>query len=76
VDKVQNHARFGLDHAFHHDLSSIIPDRNRNTFLVMPRAALQGTCRLPDYADSKLVAPLNFLLGARLRLLSYGLHSA
>jgi hypothetical protein len=26
--------RFGLDHAFHHYLSSIIPDRNRNTFLV------------------------------------------
>jgi hypothetical protein len=34
VDKVQNDVRFGLDHAFHHDLSSSIPDRNRNTFLV------------------------------------------
>ena len=34
VDKVQNGVRFGLDHAFHHDLSSSIPDRNRNTFLV------------------------------------------
>src|SRR5713101_1147498 len=34
VDKVQNAVRFGLDHAFHHDLPGIIPDRNRNTFLV------------------------------------------
>jgi hypothetical protein len=42
----------------------------------MPRAALQGTCRLPDYADSRLVALLNFLLAARLRVLSCGLHSA
>src|SRR6266478_2422748 len=34
VDKVQNDVRFGLDHAFHHDLSSIVTNRNRNTFLV------------------------------------------
>src|ERR1700722_19940549 len=34
MDKVQNHVRFGLDHAFHHDLSGSIPDRNRNAFLV------------------------------------------
>src|SRR6266478_5603615 len=34
VDKVQNDVRFGLHHAFHHDLSSIVTNRNRNTFLV------------------------------------------
>src|SRR5271170_1000636 len=34
MDKVQNRVRSGLDHAFHHYLSGIIPDRNRNTFLV------------------------------------------
>ena len=34
IDKLQNHARFCLDQAFHHDLSSTIHHRNRNTFLV------------------------------------------
>ena len=34
VDKVQKDVRFGLDHAFPDDLSSSIPDRNRNTLLV------------------------------------------
>ena len=34
IDKLQNHARFGLDHAFHHDLSGTIHHRNRNAFLV------------------------------------------
>jgi alpha-L-arabinofuranosidase len=34
VDKVQNDVRISLDHAFHHELPGIIPDRNRNTFFV------------------------------------------
>src|ERR1700674_4176507 len=34
VEKVQKDVCFGLDHAFHHDLPDIIPDGNRNTFLV------------------------------------------
>src|SRR6202166_4470388 len=34
IDKLQNHAGFRLDHAFHHDLSRTIPHRNRNAFLV------------------------------------------
>ena len=33
-EKLQNRARFRLDDAFHHDLPSIIPDRDRNAFLV------------------------------------------
>jgi len=36
----------------------------------MPRAALQGTCRLPDYADSGQVTPLNFLRGVGFRALA------
>src|SRR6266851_6967278 len=34
VHKLQNHAGFRLDDAFHHDLSGSIHDRARNTFLV------------------------------------------
>jgi len=34
IDKLQNHARFRLDDAFHHDLSCTIHHRNRNAFLV------------------------------------------
>jgi len=34
VDKLQNHAGFGFDDAFHHHLAGNIHDRNRNTFLV------------------------------------------
>src|SRR6202021_2953662 len=34
VDKFQNDVRFRLDHTFHHELPGIIPDRNRNAFLV------------------------------------------
>ena len=34
IDKLQNHARFRLDHAFHHPLSRTISHRNRNAFLV------------------------------------------
>src|SRR6266851_1759437 len=34
VDKIQNDVRFRLDHTFHHELPGIIPDRNRNAFLV------------------------------------------
>src|SRR6202522_2137311 len=34
IDKLQNHAGLGLDHAFHHNLSGSIPHRNRNTFLM------------------------------------------
>jgi VWFA-related protein len=33
-DKLQNHARFRFDDTFHHHLPGIIPDGNRNTFLV------------------------------------------
>jgi hypothetical protein len=52
VDKIQNDVRFRLDHTFHHELPGIIPDRNRNAFLVMPRAALQG------YADFLIMPTL------------------
>src|SRR6266403_18454 len=54
VDKVQNDVRFGLDHAFHHDLSSSIPDRNRNTFLVHIHADIFS-------ADHKGAPPLERL---------------
>src|SRR6266851_4097941 len=43
VDKLQNHARFRLDDTFHHDLPGIIPDGNRNTFLVHVHADLFST---------------------------------
>jgi len=50
--RIENDVRFCLDHTFHHELPGIIPDGNRNAFRVTPRVALQGTCPLPDYADS------------------------
>jgi hypothetical protein len=34
IDKLQNHAGLGLEHAFHNNLSCIIPHRNRNAFFV------------------------------------------
>src|SRR5258708_33332881 len=34
VHKIQNDVGFRLDHTFHHQLPGIIPDRNRNAFLV------------------------------------------
>jgi len=34
IDKLQNHARFCLDDAFHHDLSCTIPHRNRNAYIL------------------------------------------
>src|ERR1700757_5167468 len=34
INKLQDHARFGLDDAFHRDLAGSIPDRDRNAFLV------------------------------------------
>jgi hypothetical protein len=34
VDKLQNHAGFGFDDAFHYHLAGKIQDRNRNAFLV------------------------------------------
>src|SRR5467141_3551087 len=43
VDKLQNHARFRLDDTFHHDLPGIIPDGNRNTFLVHVHADIFST---------------------------------
>src|SRR5229473_6006278 len=42
VDKLQNHARFRLDDTFHHDLPGIIPDGNRNAFLVYIHADIFG----------------------------------
>src|ERR1700720_1554 len=44
----------GLDHAFHHDLSSSIPDRNRNAFLVHIHADIFS-------ADHKGAPPLERL---------------
>ena len=35
-----DHTGFGLDNAFHHDLSGAIPHRNRNAFLVHIHADL------------------------------------
>src|SRR5262249_1366418 len=34
INKLQDHARFGLDDAFHHDFAGSIPDRDRDAFLV------------------------------------------
>ena len=42
VDKLQKDAGFGLDDAFHHDLSSSIHDRDRNAFLVNVHADIFG----------------------------------
>jgi len=42
LDKLQNHARFRLDDTFHHDLPGIIPDGNRNAFLVYIHADIFG----------------------------------
>jgi hypothetical protein len=34
IEKLQDHARFRLNEAFHHDLANSIPDRYRNAVLV------------------------------------------
>jgi hypothetical protein len=55
IKKLQTGVGLRLDNTLHHNFAGSIPDRHRNAFLVMPLAALQGTCRLPDYADSRQV---------------------
>jgi hypothetical protein len=42
MDKLQNHAGFGFDDAFHHYLAGSIPDGNRNTFLAHIHADISG----------------------------------
>jgi len=42
IDKLHNHAGFGVDDAFHHDLAGRISDGNRNTFLVHIHADMFG----------------------------------
>src|SRR6266404_368369 len=42
IEKLQNHAGFRFDHAFHHDLSGSIHDRDRNTFLMHVHADIFG----------------------------------
>ena len=70
VDELQKGTRLGLDDALHHDFAEGVPHRYRSTFRIMPHAALYGTCRLPDYADSRQVTALNFLRGVGFRALA------